>query len=437
MVKSFGSIASIILCAILAAAVTPVCAQTDDLLVISGGTLIDPASDAPGVAGTIFVQNGLIISVRPDDSSPPPRGAQVIDASGGFVVPGIADMHNHLGTGLFRNDAGNRARVLQSLLDWGVTTTLDPAVPPAEFDMLRNEISQDRSAYPRAFLVKGLFTSDGGFQEGYTPGTPIRARALVRELKAAGSVGVKLIYDDMSWATTRPFPVMDREIAVAIIDEADRVGMMSFAHAPIQELAKHMLEAGIDCLVHGIISEPVDAEFIDLMKRGDTCYISTLTMYQTKAGFGDLADRFEEFDLDKRLNPAAMALFRNTPVSTARFDNAAWTVDRLPVLRLNLFIVHGAGIPVLIGTDTGMSGVLPGISTQLELVMHQEAGLDPIDVLRAATSTAGEVFGRTGEFGTLSRGAQADLLVLDADPRDDIGNLRKIRHIIRAGRLHK
>ena len=92
---------------------------------------------------------------------------------------------------------------------------------------------------------------------------------------------------------------------------------------------------------------------------------------------------------------------------------------------------------MLIGTDTGMRGVLPGISAQLELLMHQEAGLDPIDVLRAATSTVAEVLDRKGVFGTLRNGAQADLLVLDADPRLDVGNVRRIRHVIRAGRVHK
>ena len=435
MWKGFNCIAGMVLCGIIIAAAVPVYAQTGNLLVIRGGTLIDPERDDLGVPGTIIVQNSLIISVSPDDKAPPP-GAQVIDASGGFVMSGIADMHNHLGSGLPGQNI-DRARILRSLLDWGVTTTLDPDVPVAEFDALRNEISRDRRAFPRTFLVRGVFTTKDGWGEGYTPATPAEARTLVRELKAAGSFGVKLMYDDMRWATTRPFAVMDREIATAIIDEAHRQGLMSFGHAPIQELAKHLLEDGIDCLAHGIISEPVDAEFIDLMRRNNTCYISTLALYQTKAGYGEWADQLEQFDINKRLNPAAMELLRKMPTDTPRLDNSAWTVERLPVLRLNLFTVHGAGIPVLIGTDAGMPGVLPGISTQLELIMHQEVGLDPVDVLRAATSMVAEVLDRKGVFGTLRSGAQADLLVLDADPRLDIGNVQRIRHVIRAGNLHK
>ncbi len=436
MPRGVIGLAGAVLCGIVLAVTVPVHAQTGDLLVIRGGTLIDPVRDDLGVPGTIIVQNSLIIAVRPGDDSPPPPGARVIDAGGGFVMPGITDTHNHLQLGMFR-PSGNRAAVLRSLLDWGITTVFDPGVPVTEFDALRKEIARNRRAYPRVFLIRGMFTTQGGWGRGYTPGTPQEARAIVRELKAAGSDGVKLIYDDMRWATTRPFAVMDREVAVAIIDEAHRQGMMAFAHAPILESARQMLEAGIDCLVHGIISEPVDAEFIDLMKRHKTCYMSTLTMFQTSAGYDHWADRLVRFDINKRLNPAAMAVFRKTPTGTARLDNMAWTAERLPILRINLFTMQSAGIPVLIGTDAGMPGVIPGISAQLELVMHQETGLDPMDVLRDATSTAARVFHRQGVFGTLRAGAQADLLVLDADPRIDVGNIRRIRHVIRAGQVHK
>ncbi len=436
MTRVIGRMAGLLMCAALWLVAAPVDAQTGELLFIRGGTLIDPARDDLGVKGTLVVQNGLIIAVRPGDDSPPLPGARIIDADGGYVMPGISDMHNHFRTGMFR-PSDDQARVLRSLLDWGVTTTFDPGVPVDEFDALRAEVAADRRAYPRTFMVRGVFTTEGGWGKGYTPSTAAEARALVRELKAAGSDGVKLMYDDMRWATTRPFPVMDREIAVAIVDEAHRQGLRAYAHAPILELAKHLLEAGVDCLVHGIISEPVDAEFIDLMKRNNTCYISTLAMFQTNAGYDAWATRLEEFDINGRLNPAAMEIFHQAPAGTPRLDNTAWAAERLPVLRINLFTVHGAGIPVLIGTDTGIPGVLPGISAQLELVMHQEAGLDPIDVLRAATSAAAVAFGRPGEFGTLTRGAQADLLILDADPRDDVSNIRRIRHVIRAGRVHR
>ncbi|MFQ5635071.1 MAG: amidohydrolase family protein [Gammaproteobacteria bacterium] len=409
-------------------------APADDVLVVKGGMLIDPARPDLGGRATLVIENGRIRASGAADELEWPENARVIEAAGRYVMPGIADMHNHLRSGLFR-PGHDQAGVLRSLLDWGVTTTFDPGVPAGEFGQLRRSIADDPGAYPRAFLIRGVFTAAGGWGKGYQPTTVAAARAIVRELRQVGSDGVKLMYDDMRWATTRPFVVMEREIAAAIIDEAHRQGMMAFAHAPILELAKQVLEDGVDCLLHGIISEPVDAEFIELMKRNGACYVSTLAMFQTNAGYGRWADRLAAFDLGDRLDTQALAIFHKVPPGTARLDNTAWAAERLPVLRLNLFTVTNAGIALMIGTDTGIPGVLPGRAAQLELDMPAAAGLPPAHDLTAATATAATVMGRTGEFGTLAVGAQADLLVLDADPREDIGNIRLIRHVIRAGRI--
>ncbi len=409
-------------------------AAADEAIVIDGGTLIDVGRPELTGPATIIIEQGRIRAVGPAGELEWPAGARIIDARGSYVMPGIADMHNHLRDGLFRQ-GGDQAGVLRNLLSWGITTTFNPGVPVEEYAALRSAIAADPAAYPQTFLIRGVFTTKGGWGNGFTPETPAEARAIVLQLKAAGSDGVKLMYDDMRWATTRPFPVMDRAVAAAIIDEAHKQGMLAFAHAPIQELAKQVLEDGIDCLLHGIISEPIDAEFIELMKRNNACYISTLTMFQTNAGYAEWADRLKAFDFEKRLDSNALAIFHKAPNGTARLDNTDWTVERLPVLRLNLFTANSAGIPVVIGTDTGIPGVLPGIAAQLEMVMHVEAGLTPEDVLKAATSNPALMFGRAGQFGTLAPGAQADLLILNADPRRNIENIRRIRHVIRAGRV--
>ena len=339
-------------------------AHADGAIVIEGGMLIDVARPETIGTATLVIDNGRIIAVGAPDDIEIPAEATVIDARNRFVMPGIADMHNHLRTGMFR-PGSDKAAILEDLLDWGVTTVMDPGVAEDTFDSLRLTIDEDPDAFPRAFLVRGMFTTEDGWGDGYKPTTEAEAREFVRKLKAAGSDGVKIIYDDMSWVTTRPFAVLDRRIVAAIIDEAHRQHMKAFAHAPLQ----------------------------------------------------------------------APALFHEVPQGTPRLDNTVWAAERLPVLRANLFTVANAGIPMLIGTDTGIPGVLPGVATQLELVMHAEAGLMPAAVLQAATANAARVMDREGEFGTLAVGAQADLLVLDADPRDDVANIRRIRHVIRSGRV--
>ena len=94
--------AGLTLCVMLVVTAWPAQAQTDRMLVIRGGTLIDPGRDDLGEPGTLFIQNSLIISVRKGTEAVIPDGAQVIDATGAFVMPGIADMHNHLRSGMFR-----------------------------------------------------------------------------------------------------------------------------------------------------------------------------------------------------------------------------------------------------------------------------------------------------------------------------------------------
>ena len=209
--------------------------------------------------------------------------------------------------------------------------------------------------------------------------------------------------------------------------------MKAFAHAPILELAKQVVEGGVDCLLHGIISDPIDDEFVALMKSSGACYISTLTMFNTNAGYSAWADRLEVFDLDGRLDKKALDLFYKVPTGTARLDNTGWAAERLPILTANLLTMQRAGIPIVIGTDTGIPGVIPGIAAQLEIVMHVEAGLTVTQALLAATRNAARMMDQESKFGGISAGMEADLLGLEADPRVDIGNIRRIRHVIRAG----
>ncbi len=405
-----------------------------DVLAIRGATLIDPAHADAGNPVTVIIQDGVIRAVGTAESTPVPAGARVIEADGQFVMPGIADMHNHLRTGTFR-PGDDYTAVLRDLLSWGVTTTFDPGLSADVFSSLRAQIEAEPLLFPRTFLIRGVFTTAEGWGRGYTPATPDEARAIVRELKAAGSDGVKLMYDDMRWATTRPFPVMSQPVMAAVIDEAHRQGMKAYAHAPILELAREVLAGGVDCLIHGILDEPVDDEFIRLMRKNNACYISTLAMFQTNDGLKSWADRLDAHDDQDRLDASMLDLFRKAPSGTSRLDNTKWAAEHLPVLRANLLAVHQAGILIAMGTDTGIPGVLPGIAAQLEMVMHVEAGLTPAEVIEVATRNAAVMMDQPDRFGGVTEGMAADLLILDADPRQNIVNIREIRHVIRGGQL--
>ena len=404
-------------------------------LAILGARLVDTSGAESGDPVIVLVQDQIIQAVAVEIEIP--SDARVINAEGKYLLPGLADMHNHLRSGTFV-PGDKPAQILQQMLPWGITTVFDPAVHGSAYQLLRDEISKDPDSFPRVFLTDGLFTAPKGWGRGHEPLSASEARTMVQSMKASGSDAVKLMYDDMSWATTRPFAVLDPAIMAAIIDEAHRLGMKAFVHAPVLELAAEAVEADVDCLLHGIISDPIGPELIESMLEHGTCYMSTLTMFHTNAGYAAWADRLEEFDKYDRLDPAMLEAFRLPAVQggTARLDNTAFAAQQLPVLRANLLRVAKAGVPIVLGTDTGIPGVLPGIALQLELVMHVDAGLSPSQALDGATRNAAAMLDQASVFGSIAPGLAADILIVDANPLEDIRNIREIYRVIHAGRVY-
>lgn len=407
-----------------------------DTLVIRGGVLVDPAQPVLSGPGTLVVEDGLIARVAPAGYPAGTGGARELDAAGRFVMPGLADVHAHLRTGTWVLD-GDPEPVLRELLGWGVTTVLDPALSPAAFDRLRPLVARQPAEYPRVVAARGLFTAPGGWGApgAFTPADAAAARAEIRRQKAAGSGVVKIMYDDMRWVTSRPYPVMDAGVMQALIAEAHAQGLKVFVHAPVLALAKATLRAGADGLLHGIVSEPVDEEFLALMRQNGASYVSTSVMFEGVAGAGSLTEQLLGRELRDALDRLIVEAMQEEPAATPRFDNTGYTQQRLGVLEANLVTVARAGINVAIGTDAGIPGMLPGISVQLELELHARAGLAPAAILRAATVNAARMLGQAERFGGLGPGMAADLLILDADPRADVANVARLWKIVRAGRV--
>ena len=117
--------------------------------------------------------------------------------------------------------------------------------------------------------------------------------------------------------------------------------------------------------------------------------------------------------------------------------NAAFTRERLAVARANLKKVFDAGVPIVLGTDSGFVGVLIGVSTYVELELLVEAGLLPRDAIQAATINAARMIGRERDLGSVEPGKFADMVILDANPLDDIRNVTRIYRTVKGGVLYE
>jgi imidazolonepropionase-like amidohydrolase len=413
-----------------------VCAQEQKAIL--GATLIDVATGKALPDAVIVIEGTRILQAGAAGQVTIPANATRIDAAGKFVMPGLADMHNHLQTGVFgpQNLRNNLAR----LLAVGVTTVFDPSLSKADFANLKAAAAQDSAPFPHFFGTGPIITVEGdqmGSQVGApTPKTVSEAQAVVRDLKAAGVDAIKIGRDDLSWCSSFRLPLMKLEVMTALVKEAHNQGLRVFVHAPMLDPAKEALRAGVDGLLHGIIDKEIDAEFIDLMKRNRAFYVPTLSLYEDVADVAGWAQRQSRFD-QRGWIPAALYESLRSPAAVTQFatifDRARFTKDHLPTTRANLKKLSDAGIPVVLGTDTGFPGVMIGVSTHLELTLLVEAGLKPADALRAATIEAARMVARENDMGAVEKGRLADLAILDANPLEDIGNVRRIVRVIKGG----
>jgi len=412
--------------------------QTPDIRVITGATLINPTPAAPVSNAVIVITGSRITQVGTAASVKPPAGAQVIDATGKFVIPGLADMHNHLEDGGI-NQRQNRLGNLGRLLAVGVTTVFDPSVPEDDFAKLKAAATPDSAAYPRFFGTGPSITVEGDTlgSQSPKPKTPDEARAVVQKLKALGVDAIKVARDDLTWASTRAMPLMPAEVLQALVDEAHRLQLKVYVHAPQLARAREALRAGVDGLLHGIVDEPIDQDFMALLKKNGAPYVPTLGMFEDVADVSAFARRQSPYWDQLGLQPPAIYSAYISGFGVQLFqtllNNSASTKQHLPVLRANLKQVFDAGIPIVMGTDTGFFGVLLGVATPLEMELMVEAGLKPADVIRAATINAARMIGRENEQGTIEAGKVADVLILDANPLDNIGAVRRIYRVVKGG----
>jgi imidazolonepropionase-like amidohydrolase len=419
-------------------------AQNDRVTAIKGVTLIDGTARPPMQNVVIVIEGSRISQIGPPAAVLVPAGATIIDGQGKFVIPGLADMHHHLRSGSTRLQQDARSN-LRRMLAVGVTTVFNPSIPLKEFAALKTAAADDAAPFARFFATGPIISVKGDFFAqmvgGPMPDTPQQAQAVVNDLKAAGVDALKVQYDDVSWSMKQGFPVVKRDVLQALIAEAHRQDLKVFAHAPMLKHAKEALRAGLDGLMHGIIDEPVDQEFIDLMKKNRASYVSTMTLFNDMADVNAFAQRQAPSWDRAALQPPRLYEFFASPAGAQRFNgnfnNLAFTREHLPTQKNNLKKVFDAAIPVVLGTDTGFEGVLIGVATQIELELLVEAGLTPNQALGAATINAARMIGREKDLGTVEAGKLADLVILDADPLQDIRNVTRIFRTMKGGSLYE
>ncbi len=408
-------------------------------LALRGATLIDGTGALPRANALLVVADGRIASIA--DSTPRalsalPRGAQIIEAKGKWIIPGLIDAHVH----------AESDEDLKAMLRWGVTSVRLMAEDVSAAQRLAEQ-SRTRTDIPEVFPAAPIFTAKGGWWDQGQPSdknlnrfpeTPEEARAAVRKAKSLGSTEIKLMLDDMAWCRA-PQPALRRvkaEVAEALLSEAGKTGLRASVHAPNLSDAKEALAGGATILAHGVL-DPFDTETVAVMRNRPVFYIPTMDIYEFLT---DTRSFVDYVFLDPRTTLRMVGLpeeivkrYRSPAYSKGyreRYPNFENVKRHFPALHDNLRRLHAAGVPIALGTDMW---AFPGLSVSIEMDLYVRAGLTPLEAIRAATQTAARSLGVENDRGTLEPGKRADFLLLLEDPIRDVKNVRRILSVYRNG----
>lgn len=441
-----------------------------DTIALTHVTVIDATGSRPQPNMTVLVRGERIVALGRYGDVPIPRGAQVVNLTGKFLIPGLCDMHVH--------SAGLEAVDPPLYLANGVTTVREMSGSPLLHEW-RDRVEDGTLLGPRSVIASPLVDGSPSLWTGLGApyievGTEAEARQAVRRVKQDGADFVK-VYTRLSRANYHAIADEARRQGIPVaghcpdtvpITEASDAGQRSFEHLFWTWFATSSREAEIRRALADIAIEPggynswfhqitpiewTAAHSYDARKAATVFgrlaanrsrQVPTLVMHHVLDRPEDVPPADDRLKTDDRLKYVPAPVLEQWQWALEELYKAGRTPQEIEQRR-ELFghrlrlvgEMRRAGVPVLAGTDTGTPYCFPGFGLHDELALLVRAGLTPMQALQAATIEPARYLGVHESVGTVSRHKIADLVVLDANPLDDIRHTQRIHAVLVRGRL--
>lgn len=399
--------------------------QQGGTIAFVGATVLPMDSERTLPNHTVIVRGDRIVEVGPAGSVRVPDGAQRIEASGKFLMPGLAEMHGHVpppnAPQQFIDD------VLFLYVANGVTTVRGMLGSPGQLD-LRARANRGEIIAPNLYLAGPSFN-------GNSVNSPEQAAQMVREQKAAG------------WDLLKVHPGLTREEYDAMARTAKEVGIRFGGHVPQDVGLIHAIEMGQETFDHldgymevlngdqGPIPEERLREIARRTKAAGAWVVPTMVLWETLMGVSELAEltafpelRYMPRNMVENWTNAHRNRLSNPQVNREMGRTVAENRKRL------LDILEEEGVGILMGTDAPQQFSVPGFSLHREMALMVAAGLTPYEVLTSGTVNVGRYFSNADKFGTIAPGQRADMILVDGNPLQDIGNVARRSGVMVRGR---
>lgn len=452
------------------------------VLAIRDVTVVDVVEGTLLPDRTILIRDDRIAALGPADEVDVPEGADTFDAEDRYAIPGLWDMHSHTwGPDATRRivlplDVANGVVGIRNMAGdcRGDDVACTDRATLEEITAMRRKIEGGELLGPEIHNASTFLDGPHSIKdESLVLRTPEEAREVVREHARAG-VDLLKVYD-----------YLPRDVYFALAEEARRQAMPFAGHVPWSVTVAEAARAGQKSMEHGYglyeatsgieeqlrherrealeaeefthpdrydllfatpdgqfrrmiirderrfrFSEARFQELVGVLRENDTWLVPTLAMNAT------LIDTFDR-DLLEYIPHSKRERWVDLIATSQDMDPAERAFRELSLATLDRLIgrMHEAGVGILAGTDCDVDLIVPGFHLHEELARLVDAGLTPLEALRSATLNPAEYLGRTEDMGSTAEGKVADLVVLDANPLEDIRNTRRIRAVVLDGRL--
>jgi hypothetical protein len=408
-------------------------------LVIRNARLFDPRDLSVTPAMSVVVSGERIVRVGPDADIKPSANAEVIDAKGRFLMPGLWDNHQHFSDNDGALDLAN-----------GVTSARDMANDTDTFLQRVARFDNGTELGPRV-LKAGIIDGTGEFAG------PTKMRVDTAE-QAIQDVDW---YADHGYAQIKIYSSIKPELVPLIADHAHAQGLRVSGHVPAFMSGRQFVEGGADEIQHlnfivlnflfpevketrnrdrfikvaerareFIPDKPEVREFINFLGQRHTVLDPTINLFEGLF-CGDpsaITPGLEE--IVPRFPPQVRRAMRSGALEVPK-DKEATYRDAFPAMLRLLKAIHDAGVTIIPGTDA-----LAGYTLHHELELYARAGIAPAEILRMATWTSALVMGVNKDRGVIAPGKLADMILVDGDPTQNIRDLNKITTVIKGGKVY-
>ncbi len=401
--------------------------QAQDLVAIRAGAMLDVETGQVHRNVVLLIRNGRIEAVGANVAVP--KGAEVIDLSDQFVLPGLMDAHTHL---LIQPDYASNNPILNKSIPFrtaegiaaakatllaGFTTIRDMDSEGADWADVAIRDAIDKGLVPgphsqvatRALSITGGYMNQNGLapqidvpQFGFLADSDDAIVAEIRREYKYGTNWIKLYATGttrhINLADMTPLPQFDRDQIALVIKEAARFRIPVAAHAYGGPGAYDAVDLGARSIEHGML---LDDKTLDLMVQKGTFWVPTISVYMTEG-------------LPAEWSARTTAIVKAHKATFAR--------------------AYKKGVRIAYGTD---AGAIPHGENAIDFALMVDYGMSTIDAIRSATIVTADLMGLTEETGRLSPGMAADIIAVEGNPLDDITQLKHVSFVMKAGHVYK